>query len=413
MAIGTPVNTLAGASQTTGTTQALAIPIVAAGNILLIQSHARRSSTTLAPGPPTVSDTSAAPLAWTAVFSPLPTQVGVNPGTAAQWWWARADGAAKTVTVSWPNAGTGTTIQSSVASFTIGAGMNPGFGNQAFAGSTGTPNAAVTATFPTVPSSGINMLSFAGAGGSVSTIATGYTSLTNIASSPYRTGYDLTPGVNAVMGANFLDQLLAAVNIVEDAAVAPIVGAKVKAWSGSAWVEKPLARWNGSAWVQEAPKVWSGTAWVSSAMPPWTPPGAGGELSPTFSVTSSYGDYSGHTGDGSGMRDGVFNASNSVWASQGDVNDNITADLGAAVMVTEIQLWGIPADFDGWGTNYLDNAAVDRSDDNTNWTAVTASIGTGVDYTPYIVPVNAVCRYVRVKSGSGWLSVSDFRIWSG
>jgi hypothetical protein len=51
-------------------------------------------------------------------------------------------------------------------------------------------------------------------------------------------------------------------------------GAKNKVWSGSAWVEKPMARWSGSAWVQEAPKVWSGTAWVSSAMPPWTPPAA-------------------------------------------------------------------------------------------------------------------------------------------
>ena len=84
-----------------------------------------------------------------------------------------------------------------------------------FREATGTPARRVTVTFPSAPTTGINFLSFYGAGGSGSTIATGYTSLTSVASSPYRTGYDLTPGADAVMGANFLDQILAAVNITE------------------------------------------------------------------------------------------------------------------------------------------------------------------------------------------------------
>lgn len=260
MAIGTPANTLAGAVSAAATTHALSIPAVTSGNILLINSHARRASTTLPPDNPTIADTSAAPLAWTPVFSPLPTQVGVNPGTKAQWWWARADGAAKTVTLTWPNAGTtGIAIYSSVASFSIGAGQNPGFANQAYAGSTGTPSGAVTATLPTVPSSGINFLSFYGAGGASSTIATGYTSLTSVASSPYRTGYDMTPGPNAVMGANFPDQILAVANIVEVAQAASRLG---KVWTGSAWAAKPVKVWSGSAWVAKPSKIWNGSAWV-------------------------------------------------------------------------------------------------------------------------------------------------------
>jgi hypothetical protein len=266
MAIGTPANTLAGAGSAAATTHALSIPAVTSGNILLITSHARRNSTTLAPDDPTLADSSGAPLTWTQVWAngALPTQVGANPGTKAQWWWAVADGNAKTVTLTWTNATPVTDIFSSVASFTIGAGQNPDFTNRAFAGSTGTPNAPVTATYPTAPSSGINFLSFYGAGGSVSTIATGYVSLTNIASTPYRTGYDITPTGNntAVMGANFVDQLLAAVNIVEVTAGGGGGGKPTKVWDGSAWVTKPVKVWSGSAWVTKPAKVWNGSAWV-------------------------------------------------------------------------------------------------------------------------------------------------------
>jgi len=290
--IGIPANTLAGAT-VNATTQALAIPAVAAGRILLITSHGRRPSTTLAPDNPTIADGSAAPLTWTPVFATPPVQIGVNPGTKAQWWWAISDGAAKSVTLTWLNA---SAIWASVADFAIGAGLTPNFVNQVWAANSGTP-ATVTATYPIAPTTGINFLSFYGAGGSTSTIATGYTSLTFVASTPYRTGYDLTPGVDAVMGGSFLDQILAAVNIT-DAAPAGPQGAKAKVWSGSAWVEKPMARWSGTAWVQEAPKVWSGTAWVSSAMPPWVPPVAGPTASLVLSHTPGSGrnDYTGEVG---------------------------------------------------------------------------------------------------------------------
>jgi hypothetical protein len=184
--------------------------------------------------------------------------VGASISTKAQWWWARSDGNAHNpVTLTWLNAGGNPAIQSSVASFTIGAGQNPGFTNQISGGNDGA--GAVTVTYPTSPSSGINFISFYGAGGSTSTIATGYVSLTNIASNPYRVGYDLTPGTNAVMGANFPAQMLLAVNIVEVAQATSRLG---KIWNGSAWVTKPVKVWSGSAWVTKPVKIWNGSAWV-------------------------------------------------------------------------------------------------------------------------------------------------------
>jgi hypothetical protein len=42
----------------------------------------------------------------------------------------------------------------------------------------------------------------------------------------------------------------------------PPTGAKVKVWSGSAWVERPVKVWSGSAWVTKPLKVWNGSTWV-------------------------------------------------------------------------------------------------------------------------------------------------------
>ena len=44
--------------------------------------------------------------------------------------------------------------------------------------------------------------------------------------------------------------------------VAAAAGSVVKAWSGSAWVEKPTKVWDGGAWVAKPLKVWNGSAWV-------------------------------------------------------------------------------------------------------------------------------------------------------
>jgi len=43
-----------------------------------------------------------------------------------------------------------------------------------------------------------------------------------------------------------------------------VIGGKMKVWSGSAWVEKPVKVWTGSAWVEKPLKVWNGSAWVLS-----------------------------------------------------------------------------------------------------------------------------------------------------
>jgi hypothetical protein len=43
----------------------------------------------------------------------------------------------------------------------------------------------------------------------------------------------------------------------------PFVG-RIKAWSGSAWVPKPVKYWNGSNWITKPIKYWSGSAWVTT-----------------------------------------------------------------------------------------------------------------------------------------------------
>ena len=38
---------------------------------------------------------------------------------------------------------------------------------------------------------------------------------------------------------------------------------RIKAWSGSAWVAKPVLFWTGTAWVTKPIKYWNGTAWIT------------------------------------------------------------------------------------------------------------------------------------------------------
>lgn len=38
---------------------------------------------------------------------------------------------------------------------------------------------------------------------------------------------------------------------------------RIKAWSGSAWVPKPVLFWTGTAWVTKPIKYWNGTAWIT------------------------------------------------------------------------------------------------------------------------------------------------------
>ena len=214
MTIGTPANTVAGAVVGSVTVTTVSIPAVSAGNVLLFISYGRRASTTLPPDDPILVDTSAVPLTWTKIFLPQPVQVGANPGNKGNWWWAISDGAAKTLQITWPLAGSSNSIFTSVASFTIGAGKSPDFTNKNWSSSvSGGP---LTVNLPVTPTTGINLLSYYGAGGSTSTIASGYTNLTSVTSTPYRVGYDLTPVTATTMGAaTFPDAILLVANITE------------------------------------------------------------------------------------------------------------------------------------------------------------------------------------------------------
>jgi len=45
-------------------------------------------------------------------------------------------------------------------------------------------------------------------------------------------------------------------------AATPPATSRLKVWTGSAWVAKPVNVWTGSAWVEKPIKFWNGSAWA-------------------------------------------------------------------------------------------------------------------------------------------------------
>jgi hypothetical protein len=141
-------------------------------------------------------------------------------------------------------------------------------------------------------------------------------------------------------------------------------------------------------------------------------PGPGAELIPlSFSISSDYG-YTGGSVPG-GLRDGIFNASNSVYGTNGGANPWITADLGSVQTVGHIEVAPITQSFDtGWGAYYLNNSSVQYSTDNATWTTVGVVSGTA-DNTYGSVSLGSVsARYIRITKASAWLGVGDFKVFA-
>lgn len=74
--------------------------------------------------------------------------------------------------------------------------------------------------------------------------------------------HDLLPDVTS--GSDAWDDGLVGQILTADyfTAPAPPATGRMKVWTGSAWVAKPVKVWSGSAWVEKPVKFWNGSAWV-------------------------------------------------------------------------------------------------------------------------------------------------------
>jgi hypothetical protein len=142
--------------------------------------------------------------------------------------------------------------------------------------------------------------------------------------------------------------------------------------------------------------------------------GGGGSCAPiiplSYSASSSYASYgyTGLSGNGAGMRDGVFNTLASMHGTNAGGNEWVQMDLGSTQAIGAVVV--VPATANapgGWGAINLNTAILQRSNDGVNWTSV-ATISGAVDDVQTIVPVNATARYLRVLKPNGWLGVGDF-----
>jgi hypothetical protein len=135
-----------------------------------------------------------------------------------------------------------------------------------------------------------------------------------------------------------------------------------------------------------------------------------GELPATYTVSSTYGGYSGHTGTGAGLRDAIDTGTTSVWGNNSETDPFIKADLGSAKTVDHIDVMPIPASFDGWGVSYLNGTSVRGSLDDATYTLI-AIISGAVEGAYKTIPVGATYRYIKIGKVSGDLAVGEFRIY--
>jgi hypothetical protein len=158
----------------------------------------------------------------------------------------------------------------------------------------------------------------------------------------------------------------------------------------------------------EASAVYAGATLV------WEAEGeAPAEYTPTFFVTSTYiPSYSGATGDGSGMRDGIDDVAASVWASEGANVDYISADLGADVAVGDIGVMPIPSEFDGWGAGYNNGAPIQIATAAAPTSWISSGLLSVADNVETLNAINATCRFIRIRGILGhWISIAEFRVY--
>jgi hypothetical protein len=135
------------------------------------------------------------------------------------------------------------------------------------------------------------------------------------------------------------------------------------------------------------------------------------ELPVTYTVTGVFTDYSGHTGDGSGLRDGLDSASSTVWAA-GDLDaephpPRITMHLGGEYYVSHITVRSIPFSFGSWGAGYTNDCNIEYRSNSVDWTYLPNLSGL-VDGQDLDVPIEQLATEIRLTK-LGWLAMSELR----
>ena len=111
----------------------------------------------------------------------------------------------------------------------------------------------------------------------------------------------------------------------------------------------------------------------------------------SFSQTASFGGAGVTVATVENMTDGLAEP---FVGTNGGVGAHLTATLVADKQVASVTI-AAPTLTGGWGADYLNGAALQRSLNGTDWTQVTVLSGfTHGEFKS--IPVNALCRYLRV-----------------
>jgi hypothetical protein len=131
---------------------------------------------------------------------------------------------------------------------------------------------------------------------------------------------------------------------------------------------------------------------------------------PTFITVNTNPSYTGADGDGSGMRDGLDNAADTVWGSADDTGGSITAILGSDQVITYLLLRPISS-FDDWDAFYLNGATVSyRPAAGGSWTDVGTTSG-AVNNEDLIFDMGEVTAgEVRLSRTGDWIALSEFQV---
>lgn len=132
----------------------------------------------------------------------------------------------------------------------------------------------------------------------------------------------------------------------------------------------------------------------------------------TFSLSSVFSSYTGHTGTqtktSGGLADGVFSGTSSVAATNAGASEFIQADFGGVKNVSKIKISPIPNSFDGWGPSYLNGRLLQKSTDGSTWTTIQTITG-ATDGVLMTINASVNARYVRIATASsGYIGVSEF-----
>jgi hypothetical protein len=138
-----------------------------------------------------------------------------------------------------------------------------------------------------------------------------------------------------------------------------------------------------------------------------------GEVRPqSFSASSAYMDYTGLQ-NRDGMRDGVFDETDSFHGTRSGQDEWIQADLGRPMSIRSLELACVPARArGGWGCSYTNGARIETSLDGQTWqeTGVVSGMTEGVPHA-FDIRTGAV-RYVRLRQDSTYMALGDFRLFT-